>query len=350
MPATLSSATTPTFGGLADGVTKGQAKVFSVVELRKVGGASGRTSLQPTGVSFAWSADDHAIPRGPWVFGVKQRTVREDYPGSENPSEQILGWNYEPFTLTGVWDDRYGGENFALNTWLGFEALTKRGNPVRLSFERVTITGVITSVQFSYKRADLIEYQFTVSPHFRTPDETVLDLSPDRKDRLMTDPRETVQLARRGLADVQAAQALATAENLSQVQGALSTTAYQDAQLAIEQANAWITSAENVVEGQLFVPNEAANAFGRIAQLMANTRDTSDALARATPGPGLHLDRPDHRGGGPGLRNLAARRVRVVPRARPQVRVRAARGRGPGGPVHDPPPPWAPGRVPLRDQ
>jgi len=116
---------------------------------------------------FEWTAKEFSAPRGGWKMPVQLRTVREDYPGSEIPSEQVLGWNFKPFTLQGVWDDRYMGAGKALATWQKFETLSKSGAMVRLEFEAITYLGLITEFDPEYKRADYISYSFTVSPHVR---------------------------------------------------------------------------------------------------------------------------------------------------------------------------------------
>lgn len=138
---------------------------FTITELQRAG--NGR--YVDTKVKFTWTNQNYAAPRGSWKFGLEQRTVREDYPGTEEPVEQVLGPNYSPFTLMGVWDDRYGGQGFARDTWQQFEALAQRGSLCRFEFESVSIVGLIKNASFDYKRASLIGYQFEVSPHYRVP-------------------------------------------------------------------------------------------------------------------------------------------------------------------------------------
>ena len=81
--------------------------------------------------------------------------------------EQVLGWNFKPFTLKGRWDDRYMGAGAAYEEWYNFEALIKRGAVCRFEFEQVAVQGLIKNVEFTYRRADHIRYQFEVSPHTR---------------------------------------------------------------------------------------------------------------------------------------------------------------------------------------
>jgi hypothetical protein len=118
-------------------------------------------------VKFAWDAQTQSSPRGAWEIAIKLRTVREDYPGTDIPTEQVLGFNYEPFTLTGFWDDRYAGAQFAEKTRAAFEDMVIRGNLCRFEFERVSIHGIITEFKPSYHQSFRVGYSFTVSPHFK---------------------------------------------------------------------------------------------------------------------------------------------------------------------------------------
>lgn len=120
-----------------------------------------------SGVRFEWDSKHQSSPRPSWEFGQRQRTHREDYPGSDIPSEQILGPNFKSFKVRGVWDDRYNYSGFAEDTRKAFEALVQRGNFVRLEFEGITITGIITEADYVYRRASYQSYEFDFSPHFR---------------------------------------------------------------------------------------------------------------------------------------------------------------------------------------
>lgn len=164
-------------------------KLFTITEMRRATAASGPGQYVEGGVRFEWSARTHSIPVEAWEMPIHQRTVRDDYPGSEEPVEQVLGWNYETFTLSGGWDDRYGGQGFALDTFRQFEALVKRGSMVRIEFETITMYGLITDFVPRYELESLIGYSFTVSPHFRVQGETARELL---KPADIVDPRVAV--------------------------------------------------------------------------------------------------------------------------------------------------------------
>lgn len=130
------------------------------------------------GVRFEWTAQNFSMPRGPWEYGVAVRTVRTDYPGSTEPSEQVLGSNFEPFTMSGVWDDKYnGGElsGFAEDTRVAFEQMVRRGNLCRIQLAgalgttQMVVYGLITHFKAMVRDAHRCGYEFTVSPHYRDP-------------------------------------------------------------------------------------------------------------------------------------------------------------------------------------
>jgi nucleoid-associated protein YgaU len=255
--------------------TKGAVRVFTITELVAVG-----DSLQPSGTEFKFSTENFAAPRGPWNYSLKLRTVRRDLPGSEEPTEQVLGWNYEPFTITGVWDDRHGGRDFATVTRRDFEDMVKRGRAIRIQMEDIAIIGLITGLQINRTRKDLIGYSFTMSPHQRSEADSVRQsASPDRK--VTSDPRTSVKKARATLEGLQAEQARARAANLSAVQQKLSTGVFGEIDGYIDEAAVLITSAENTVENEILKAEEASNALNRGAQTMASTRTVvANLLAR----------------------------------------------------------------------
>lgn len=256
--------------------TKGAARVFSILELVRVG-----DSFQSSGTEFKFSSDNFAAPRGPWSYGIKLRTVRRDLPGSEDPVEQVLGWNYTPFTISGVWDDRYGGSKFAQNTRRAFEEMVKRGRTIRIQTEDLAIVGMITDLNITRRRLDLIGYSFTFSPHRRSDVDTARsDASPSV--RVTADPRTSVKNARSKLESLQAEQARARAANLSAVQQKLSTDVFREINADIDSVAVLITSAENTVENEILKAQDAANALNRGAQTMASVKTAVSSLLDRT--------------------------------------------------------------------
>lgn len=256
------------------GSVRGAARVFVITEMKRVG-----TSLQPAEQEFKFSTENFAAPRGPWSYGLKLRTVRYDLPGSEEPVEQVLGWNYTPFQMAGVWDDRYGGTRYAESTRRDFEDMVKRGRSVRISFEEITIFGLITELNITRKRKDLIGYQFTLSPHNRSEGETVRVTT---RQRYVSDPRQSVKTARQGLEALRAAQSLAREANASRVQQTLSTDIFREVEQDISDIAESITFAENLVDKEIMKAQDAANALSRGAQTMATVKTMVHGLLNRT--------------------------------------------------------------------
>lgn len=129
------------------------------------------------GVKFEFTAREHSIPIQPWEFSGLMRTHREDYPGYERPTEQVLGPTYEDFTLSGMWDDKWmggGSTGVAMQTMRAMEALWRRGNVCHFSVtqdsESIEVLGVLKHVKFRYFHSTKVGYELTVSPHYRDND------------------------------------------------------------------------------------------------------------------------------------------------------------------------------------
>lgn len=287
-PKSTSSLTSPLSTGLgnspgASGKVRGNLRVLTITEMKRVGsGGYGATSLQPTGVEFRFAKENFSAPRGPQTFGVELRTARQDLPGSEEPVEQVLGWHYTPFTVTGVWDDRYAGKGFAEQTRNDFQDMVKRGNMIKYQFEQVCVFGLIKNFSTNYKRQDMQGYSFTISPHFRLEGETVrVDANPDRK--VVQDPKTSVLKARAALDALHAAQALATAAANSRVQSLLNNGIFSTLNDAIDTVETHVTNAENIVNNEILKPGQdAANALNRGAQAMASVKTACSVILSTT--------------------------------------------------------------------
>jgi hypothetical protein len=115
---------------------------------------------------FSWPTFGRGLPVRPWTHGTTMRMVRTDYPGggNDNVTHQILGPNSKDFTLTGKWDDRYGGAGYATKTYEAFDAMVRRGNRVRMEFEQLSYVGYIKDAEYHHHRRWQIGYSFTFSP------------------------------------------------------------------------------------------------------------------------------------------------------------------------------------------
>ncbi len=161
--------------------------LFTMQEVRRVGGATVEGS-PGNNEAFTWTSDSRppgtgeaggarACPRNSWMMTGRLRTIRTDYPGASIPSEQVLGPNHDPFTLSGRFDDRYNFPGYALQEMRRFEAMCRRGNILKVQFQNQAFEGLITEWKFNYKREWYVEYTFTMSVHSR-PDEEQVDVSP----------------------------------------------------------------------------------------------------------------------------------------------------------------------------
>ncbi len=252
---------------------KGAQRLLTITELQRVG-----NSLQPTGIEFKFARENFTAPRGGQSFGLDLRTIRTDLPGSEDPIEQVLGWNYTPFTVKGVWDDRHAGSGYAEKTRKDFEQLVKRGNPVRYQFEQLSITGLITKFEFLYLRQDYQTYSFTMSPHKRYETETVrVDANKFRK--VFTDPKNSVKLARNALELMKADQALASLKAGARVQQLLKTGIFSDINASLDEIETYISSTEKLVDTEMLGPIEnATKALARGAAVMASAKTAAATL------------------------------------------------------------------------
>lgn len=156
-------------GGLVVELTAGAAGASGarrMVITEQVNGATGALVDGPT--RFAWDANTRTLPRT-WPAGVKVRTTRYDYPGALEPTEQIFGANFKPFTLSGEWWDAYAGAGYADQALRAMESLLFRGGFVKIEFDGIVMYGQITDWDPDIIRTDKIEYHLSISPHYRAP-------------------------------------------------------------------------------------------------------------------------------------------------------------------------------------
>lgn len=129
---------------------------------------SGSLKTKPLTAPIEWTTANYSKPRETWKIKKKLRTSRNDY--SDKPVEQVLGIQYEPFTLSGVWDNKFNGgssNDYAWKMKEVFEQLQDRGGLCEFTFDSISITGLITEFEIQYKMRSYIGYSFTVSPHYR---------------------------------------------------------------------------------------------------------------------------------------------------------------------------------------
>lgn len=294
---------------------------FTVVELQRT--AQGQYVETP--VRFEWDRKTRSSPRHGWEYALMMRTVREDYPGSDEPTEQVLGAHFEPFTISGIWDDRYArtttgdGSGFAENQRVEFEKLAGRGNFCRVSFEKITFTGIITNFRATYFQAYRIGYKFTFSPHWRVQGGDF------RRGTVLIPATQSPALALADVEDILDQLGIAHAAAPGPyVQGTLVSTVLNQIQDMSNRA----TVIGNVIQGQVLTANaDGPNSLARVAQgfqgLRASaaamlpilaTRSTATDLAYEDAIPNLSFEAWVR-----GISNLARQTVVAADRAAKQV-------------------------------
>ena len=239
------------------------SQVFSITELPAFGSKARRTPIR-----FEWDRFHRNIPFQPWEFPTKVRTKRTDYPGTtSDPTEQVLGANFEPFTLSGRWSDKWNEPGYAVKAWREFEQLVNTANLVQFNFQDVFVVGLITGFVPTYLRRSEIRYAFTVSPHHRRPG-----------DRVSKSPR-TVLNATQLLHEVVAIRDTAAELHERAPRFFTSGSIYADIGDELATWDSTITSIEDAISQRIVAPDEEpGTALQRIAALYILLRTTAEAI------------------------------------------------------------------------
>jgi hypothetical protein len=131
-----------------------------ITELRRTG-----SGVEPTLVEFRWSSSTHSSMTNPLSVQLKINTMRRTPNGAERPVEQVMSSSWEPFDVSGEWNDKWAGRGFAAQMMLEFPRLVGRTPLVRFRIDRESIVGLITSYKPTYVTRDRVGYLFTISPH-----------------------------------------------------------------------------------------------------------------------------------------------------------------------------------------
>jgi hypothetical protein len=244
---------------------------FVVTELRRIG----QGTYADENFQFRWTVAAHTAPRGGWETKLHVQTNRTDYPGDDQePTEQVLAAYYEPFTLSGAWDDRYAGIGFAERTRDAFEAMVIRRNVCRIEFGALSFTGLITDfthrLEKDWGATKRISYEFTVSPHSR--------LNPEREARpalspaAIANPTEYVgQVSQR----VVAAQEIHQAGPAAYIQDDL----YTNVGDVLAEIAAKMVLVQSVIDGRvLVVAGNGATSLARLATTFASVAVTASRM------------------------------------------------------------------------
>lgn len=242
-------------------------ELVSEVDSQEAGGV-----LNPySGVRFVFTAREHNAPVGGWKFGGQLVTKREDYPGTDEPVEQVLVAKFEPFTLRGTWDDKWTGAGYADRTWKAFEQLCRRGRMCQFALEGVAAIGLITDWEFDYRRKTRVGYQFTVSPHRRGGETGDAGRWVRRSSSDVQAPKDYVKR-------VTALLELLRAAHVQIPSLALSGSVLADSDVAVEAVAASVAAVETSIDNRLRL-SAPVDGAQRVVQAFTSLRGTSAALA-----------------------------------------------------------------------
>jgi hypothetical protein len=141
--------------------------VMTVTELRRTG-----AGLEDTGTVFRWTGVEHSSAQDMIDLHLQAKTVRREMPGSNKVVEQALAATWQPFDISGEWDDKWGNKRFvrsdgpfALYTFQEFAQLVTRTPLVRFELDGLSFTGIITDLKIRYRIKTRIGWTITLSPH-----------------------------------------------------------------------------------------------------------------------------------------------------------------------------------------
>lgn len=138
---------------------------------------AGDGSLEDTPVVFRWTSAEHASPIGDVSMHLMVKTNRREIPGSNRVVEHAMAATWQPFTLDGEWDDKWGNRRFPSNTTLTrtgtyalemfreFAKLVTRMSIVRVELDALSFVGIITDLKVQFRTQTYIRWSATLSPH-----------------------------------------------------------------------------------------------------------------------------------------------------------------------------------------
>jgi len=137
---------------------------------------AGNGALEDTNVQFVWRSTEHASPQGDVNLHLMVKTVRTEIPGSNRVVEHALAATWQPFELTGEWDDKWGNRRsppgvltssgtYALSMFKEFASMITRMPLVRVEMDALSFIGILTDLKIRYRTQTTIGWTVTFSPH-----------------------------------------------------------------------------------------------------------------------------------------------------------------------------------------
>lgn len=137
------------------------AAFFRITEQKRTG-TGGYTNGT---TNFMWTGPSRTAPQGTLDLELQNKTVRKEMPGSNHVVEQTLSSTWQPFDLTGVWDDKWAGPGFAWGMYNDFAIFAQTIPLVKIELDKNSLIGLITGFKVKYKVESKIFWTMTISPH-----------------------------------------------------------------------------------------------------------------------------------------------------------------------------------------
>ncbi len=153
--------------------------IMRIQELRRTGAGTLEDGL----VKFEWSGPNHSSMQGTLDLELMVKTVRKEMPGSNEVVEQVLSSTWQPFEMSGEWDDKWAGRGFAMGMYNDFSQFVARAPLVRMTLDKHSLVGILTNLKIKYQKESKISWTITMSPHANESFEDPA-LVTDRRDRV----------------------------------------------------------------------------------------------------------------------------------------------------------------------
>lgn len=145
---------------------------MTITELQR----SGAGTLEDGQTVFRWTSAEHATPQGIIDLHLQVKTIRKEIPGGDEVVEQVMAATWQPFQLSGEWDDKWGNRRFpsgtltrtgtfAFTTFREFAAFVQRKPFVRIELDSLSFVGIITDLKVGVVRKTKLNYTIVFSPH-----------------------------------------------------------------------------------------------------------------------------------------------------------------------------------------
>lgn len=126
---------------------------------------------------FTFSGAEHSSAQGDIDLHLKVETIRKAIPGgSGTVVEHMMSATWQPFEISGEWDDKWGNRAasqfqsqrsgaFAFTTYQQFAQFVQKMPFVRFEIDELSLVGIITDFKVKYRHYSRIGWQITFSPH-----------------------------------------------------------------------------------------------------------------------------------------------------------------------------------------